>query len=509
MALDSRVCSVCGVPFEVHFRYQLEAREERTADGRIVRREVPFCSQRCLEASHRERVDGLVSCHGCARRFRVELAAQVVFTGGTRHYACDTACRARILEAARAVRLGQLLDPIYGVNRSESVLPEPRSRAPLAERPVPPPAPSTPAVAPSVPGARPTPPPKPVRVPTPATPIAVPPSTASVAAMPILTPPTSVASPAAPPPAPRSAPTASPAPVASVASTNVAPRSAPAMSPAPVAPPTARPSRPNGAPRVLAVFNHKGGTGKTTTAVHVAAGLAARGKRVLLVDTDGQGNVATSLGASFERSLYHVIVMRLDVRSALVSARPGLDLVPSDETLAAAELYLAGQKQRDRVLASRFQEARAAYDFVVVDCSPSLSLMNQNALVMADAVLCPVACDYLSLVGVRQVVRTVKQVNRLLSHRLQFWGVLPTFFDGRARICHDVVAALRQHFGKVCLDPVRVTSRVKEAPSQGKTLFEYAPTSTAAEDYLRVVERLVAAPEKDRETTRAAMGAVA
>src|SRR5690606_35656512 len=285
-----------------------------------------------------------------------------------------------------------------------------------AERPVPPPAPSTPAVAPSVPGARPTPPPKPVRVPTPATPIAVPPSTASVAAMPILTPPTSVASPAAPPPAPRSAPTASPAPVASVASTNVAPRSAPAMSPAPVAPPTARPSRPNGAPRVLAVFNHKGGTGKTTTAVTIAAGLAARGKRVLLVDTDGQGNVAVSLGLKQERSLYHVLVMNLPVAQAVVTTAPGFDILPSNETLAAAELYLAGKRQRDRVLAARLADARQSYDFIVVDCSPSLSLMNQNALVFADAVLCPVACDYLSLVGVRQVVRTIKSVNRLLGH---------------------------------------------------------------------------------------------
>jgi chromosome partitioning protein len=250
--------------------------------------------------------------------------------------------------------------------------------------------------------------------------------------------------------------------------------------------------RPTTRPKVLAVFNHKGGTAKTTTAVHVAAGLAERGQRVLLIDTDGQGNVATSLGAQFERSLYHVVVMRLDYKQALVSARPQLDLIAADETLAAAELYLAGQKQRDRVLWSRFASARAEYDSIIVDCSPSLSLLNQNALVMADAVLCPVACDYLSLVGVRQVVRTVKQVNRLLSHRIGFWGVLPTFFDSRARICHDALDALKEHFGSTCLEPIRFTSRVKEAPSQGKTLFEYAPTSTAADDYAKVVDRLLA-----------------
>src|SRR5688572_33104163 len=138
--------------------------------------------------------------------------------------------------------------------------------------------------------------------------------------------------------------------------------------------------------------------------------------------------------------------MRLPYREAITVARPNLDLVPADETLAAAELYLAGQKQRDKVLQSRFAEARGQYDAVVVDCSPSLSLLNQNALVMADAVLCPVACDYLSLIGIRQVLRTLKQVNRVLGHPVNFWGVLPTMFDTRARICNEALETLRQNF---------------------------------------------------------------
>jgi len=246
-----------------------------------------------------------------------------------------------------------------------------------------------------------------------------------------------------------------------------------------------------GKPQVLAVFNHKGGTGKTTTSVQVAAGLAEKGAKVLLVDTDGQGNVATSLALTSERSLYHVIVMGLSLEQAVIEARPNLDVLPSNETLAAAELYLAGQKRRDRVLAQRLERARELYDYVVVDCSPSLSLMNQNALAFADAVLCPVACDYLSLVGVRQVLRTIKQVNRILGHAVQLWGVLPTQFDTRARICREALETLRQNFGEVCLSPIHYVSRVKEAPSVGKTLFEYAPTSTATEDYWRVVEKLL------------------
>jgi chromosome partitioning protein len=252
------------------------------------------------------------------------------------------------------------------------------------------------------------------------------------------------------------------------------------------------PKPPLGVPRYLAVFNHKGGTGKTTTAVSVAAGLAAKGKKVLLVDTDAQGNVGVSLGATVERSLYHVLVMGLRVSDAVREIRPNLDLLPSNETLAAAELYLAGRANRDRVLQDRLASASAAYDYVVLDCSPSLSLMNQNALVFADSVLVPVACDYLSLVGVRQVIKTVKNVNALLHHPVQIWGVLPTFYDARAKICREAVSTLKSHFGDRCLAPIRAAMKVKEAPAQGQTIFEYAEGTNAAEDYAAVVETILA-----------------
>lgn len=245
-------------------------------------------------------------------------------------------------------------------------------------------------------------------------------------------------------------------------------------------------------PRNIAVFNHKGGTGKTTTSVNLAAGLAARGRRVLLVDTDTQGNVAVSLGASSERSLYHVLVMGLRAKDAIQSLRPGLDLLPSNETLAAAELYLAGRQARDRILAQRLEGTADEYDHVVIDCSPSLSLLNQNALVLADSVLVPVGCDYLSLFGVRQVIKTVKSVNSLLRHPLQIWGVLPTFYDARARICREALATLRAHFGERCLAPIRATTKLKEAPAQARSIFEHAPGANGAIDYGALVEAVVA-----------------
>jgi chromosome partitioning protein len=254
-------------------------------------------------------------------------------------------------------------------------------------------------------------------------------------------------------------------------------------------------SEQSGAPRVLAVFNHKGGTAKTTTSLTIAAGLASCDRRVLLVDTDAQGNIAVSLDLHPEKTLYHVLVMGQRAADAIVNVRPNLDVLASNETLAAAELYLAGRQRRDRVLASQLNSLREHYDHIIVDCSPSLSLMNQNALVFADALLCPVACDYLSLVAVRQVLRTIKQVNRVLGHPVRLWGVLPTLFDSRARVCTDALATLREHFGDRCLDPIRTASRVKEAPSVGRTLFEHAGDTTAAKDYLRVVARLLSEAE--------------
>jgi len=437
MVVINRTCTTCNNEFELHFRYQMEEHVEKDDQGVAHTRHTFYCSQRCLEASHRGRTDGAVPCDACATRFEVEFASQVLFTGGRRHYACSPDCRTRILSGVRSVRLGQLLDPAYPIGNDEQA-------AESDEPPVVFGAPSAICAPSSAP--------EPSNDQSPAPPSAVAPAGATPAS-----------------------------PMATVAELR------------PVTKPAEIPMQKRGAanPRVLAVFNHKGGTGKTTTAVHVAAGLAARGAKVLLVDADGQGNVAASLGLEAERSLYHVLVMGLPFEQARIAARPNLDVIAANETLAAAELYIAGQRNRDRVMASRLARAREAYDYVIVDCSPSLSLLNQNALVLADAVLCPVACDYLSLIGIRQVVRTVKHVNKILNHPVNFWGVLPTLFDSRARICNEALDTLKKNFREVCLEPIHFAIKVKEAPSVGKTLFEYAPNSSAAGDYWRVIERLM------------------
>jgi chromosome partitioning protein len=252
-------------------------------------------------------------------------------------------------------------------------------------------------------------------------------------------------------------------------------------------------------PLRLAVFNHKGGTGKTTTSVNLAAGLAEAGKRVLLVDVDAQGNVGASLGIRGNRTMYHVLVLGQDPREAAVPVRANLEVITSNETLAAAELYLAGRPNRDRILRERMLPADD-YDVVVLDCSPSLSLLNQNALVFADHVIIPVSCDYLSLVGVKQVIKTLSNVHEHLKHPVRILGVVPTFYDSRHKIGREVVETLKTKFGELCFPTVRANTKLREAPAAKQSIFEYAPDSAGADDYRAIVEKVLAATMGDVKT---------
>jgi chromosome partitioning protein len=244
--------------------------------------------------------------------------------------------------------------------------------------------------------------------------------------------------------------------------------------------------------RRIAILNQKGGTGKTTTAVNLAAGLAERENDVLLVDTDAQGNVGVSLGVAGEISLYHVLVDGADPGESSVPVRQHLDVITSDSTLAAAEIWLARQHTdlRSKMLTKRLTAMQLSrrYDYVIIDCGPSLNLLNQNALSYVDEVIIPVTCDYLALVGVKQVLRTIKDVERHLGHAVRVSAVLPTFYDGRTRLAREVLETLQGHFKTKCLEPIRLNTRLAEAPSHKKTIFEYAPESHGAADDNRVCD---------------------
>jgi chromosome partitioning protein len=241
----------------------------------------------------------------------------------------------------------------------------------------------------------------------------------------------------------------------------------------------------------IAVLNQKGGTGKTTTTVNLAAGLADEGYRVLVIDVDSQGHVGVSLGVEGDKTLYHILVEGADVDECTVSARPNLDIIPGDDTLASAEIFLARQDEdRDKLLKKKMGRHHD-YDVVLFDCGPSLSLLNMNALTYADHLLVPVACDFLSLIGVKQVLKTLKNINRVLMHPISILGILPTFYDMRNNISDEAVKTLKGHFHDKVLPPIRVNTRLKEAPRHSQTIFEYAPDSRGASDYRRLVDWLV------------------
>ncbi len=250
----------------------------------------------------------------------------------------------------------------------------------------------------------------------------------------------------------------------------------------------AKPGGPSGSgPVRIAVLNQKGGTGKTTTSVNLAAGLAEEGHKVLIIDVDAQGHVGVSLGVRGERTLYHVIVEGVPASECVVKVSDNLHVLTSNETLASAEIFLARMNEgRDRILRSRMASV-TDYDFILMDCGPSLSLLNMNALTFADELLVPVSCDFLSLVGVRQILKTVRHVNELLLHPIRILGVLPTFYDQRNRISDESVKSMQSYFRDRVLPPIRVNTRLKEAPSHKQTIFEYAPYSRGAADYRKLV----------------------
>jgi chromosome partitioning protein len=241
--------------------------------------------------------------------------------------------------------------------------------------------------------------------------------------------------------------------------------------------------------RVIAVTKQKGGTGKTTTVVNLGFALAHGGHRTLLVDVDAQGNLGVSFGIESDRGLYHILVDGADPNACAVSIRPNLDLIPSNETAASAELIMTGEPSRETLLRRRMRGIQP-YDIILLDCPPSLSLLSQNALTYAEEVLIPISMDYLALIGVKQILNTIRMINEVLEHPVFISGIVPTFYDTRNRISREVLTTLKEHFGARVLSPIRVNTKLREAPSHKQSIFEYDPRSYGAQDYQRLADEV-------------------
>ena len=249
--------------------------------------------------------------------------------------------------------------------------------------------------------------------------------------------------------------------------------------------------------KVIAFSNQKGGVGKTTTCVNLAAYTARAGKRVLVVDMDPQGNASSALGF-FERkdkkSVYEVLVGDIEAAGAVKKTETeGLDIITSSGDLAGAELELAQVMiGRERVLDEKIEAVKEGYDFVFIDCPPSLGLLTVNSLAAADGVVVPIQCEYFALEGLSQMMNTIKLVKKFLRPAIEVEGVVITLYDGRAKLSKGVVGEIEKVFGdKVYLTKIPRNVRLAEAPSYGKPVSDYDPKCAGAQAYEKLAEEFL------------------
>ena len=253
--------------------------------------------------------------------------------------------------------------------------------------------------------------------------------------------------------------------------------------------------------KVIAISNQKGGVGKTTTAINLSASLAAGDKKTLLIDLDPQGNATSGVGikkGSFKRGLYHCLIMNEPVNNVILKTElEYLEVMPSDRNLAGAEVELVDFEQREFRLKNLLNEIKGNYEYIIIDCPPSLGLLTLNALTAADSILVPIQCEYFALEGVTELWDTLVRIRRGLNPNLAIQGFLLTMFDERTNLANQVVSDLRDFLGTQVLNTMIPRNiRLAEAPSYGKPIILYDIKSRGAESYINLAKEVIENDEK-------------